>query len=194
MYAELSDDQGINFTGHSLGRDITLVLDDNMSNTIILNDHFTLDVDTYKKGKLSYYFDDLENGWHTLTLKAWDLQNNSSSSSIDFYVDKYADIELSGVYNYPNPFTDNTNFVFMHNKSGSILDIEINIYDLNGRFVEQITETVSTSGINGSKVSWDGTDQFGSPLPSGLYTYQLNVTDYYGNTTIQRQKLIKLTY
>lgn len=194
LFAELSDDQGINFTGHSLGRDITLVLDENMSNTMVLNDFFKLDVDTYKRGKLSYYFDDLENGWHTLILKAWDLQNNSSSATIEFYVDQYADIHLSGVYNYPNPFYDKTSFVFKHNKSGSILDIEVNIYDINGKFVQKIVETLETSGIYGSQITWDGTDQFGSPVPSGLYTYQLSVTDYYGNNTIQRQKLIKLTY
>ena len=59
LFAEISDEQGVNFTGHSLGRDITMVLNEEWSNSMVMNDYFELDVDTFKEGKLSYLFDNL---------------------------------------------------------------------------------------------------------------------------------------
>jgi hypothetical protein len=160
---------------------------------MIMNDYYTPEVDSYKGGEIAYPFNELTDGRHTLTLKAWDLQNNSSEATIEFYVDGDADIELSNVINYPNPFVDETYFGFVHNKSGSILDIQINIFDINGRFVRQLGESVSTEGNQIQPVKWDGTNQNGSLLPAGIYTYNLIVTDYSGKKTIQRQKLIKLS-
>ncbi len=192
FHAELFDHSGIHSTGHSLGRDIALTMDENLANTMIMNEYFIPDLDTYKSGKLSYLFNGLPDGWHILTLKAWDLQNNSSDATIDFYVDENADILLSNVMNYPNPFVDETYFGFIHNKNGSTMDVRIKIFDIKGRFVTQLDEKLGSSGNQAIPLKWDGKDQNGNPLPAGLYTYHLIVTDYTGNKSIQRQKMIKL--
>ncbi len=192
LFAEISDEQGVNFTGHSLGRDITLVMDDAWSGSMVMNDYFKLDLDTYKSGKLSYLFENLTTGWHKLTVKAWDLQNNSSQTSIDFYVDDAADILLSEVINYPNPFVDYTTFGFSHNKNSSELEIEINIYDINGRYIGSMYDNVTSSGNGVSPIIWNGRDQNGNEVPAGFYTYHIIVSDTHGNKTIQRQKMIKM--
>lgn len=193
FHAQLFDENGIHSTGQSLGRDITLTMDEDYANTMVMNSYFQADIDTYKSGQLSYLFEGLTDGWHSLTLKAWDLLNNSSEVTIEFYVDEQADIMLSNVFNYPNPFSDETYFGFAHNKNGNILDVEINIYDINGRFVTTLKENVASAGNQAVPIKWDGRDHNGNPLPGGLFTYNIIVTDYAGNSTIQRQKLIKLS-
>lgn len=193
LLAEISDESGVNFTGNSLGRDLVMILDNNQSNSMIMNDYFKIDVDSYQSGKLVYGFQDLSDGWHTLSLKGWDLQNNSTTELIDFYVDDAAEIYLSQVVNYPNPFSDYTTFGFVTNKSGSAFQVEIKIYDINGRYVGYIEQEVSSNGSGVSPIRWNGNDANGSPLPSGVYSYNIIVTDYYGNTTIQRQKMIKIS-
>lgn len=191
--ADLFDQSGIHSTGNSLGRDIALTMDGDLANTMVMNEYYVPDVDTYQSGEVSYLFNGLTDGWHLFTLKAWDLQNNSSETTIDFYVDEYAEILLSNVMNYPNPFSDETYFGFIHNKQGAVLDVQIKIYDINGRFVTQLDDNVGSVGDEAIPIKWDGKDHNGNPLPSGLYTYHILVTDYTGNTTIQRQKMIKLS-
>jgi len=192
LIADLFDEQGIQTTGHSLGRDLSLVIDSDFGNSKIVNDYFSPDVDTYQSGEVKYQFNNLTAGWHVLSLKAWDLQNNSSEESIDFYVDDDAEILLREVVNYPNPFINETNFGFVHNKSGVQLQVEIKIYDLNGRFVGILNETIYSSGYQSQAIVWNGRNQNGDKVNPGLYTYHISVTDMYGNVSVQRQKMIKL--
>ncbi len=192
LLADIFDEQGIQSTGHSLGRDLSLILDDNFSNSQTVNDYFSPDVDNYQRGEVKYQLDKLSKGWHTLSLKAWDLQNNSSEETIDFYVDDDAEILLREVVNYPNPFINETNFGFIHNKSGAILEVEIKIYDMDGRYVGFLKETLNSSGYQVNPIVWNGRNQNGDPVKPGLYTYHISVTDSYGNVSLQRQKMIKL--
>ena len=192
LIANIRDEQGINFTGHSLGRDITLVLDGDQSNTMVMNDYFKPDIDTYKSGRLTYQFNSLSRGWHTFTLKAWDLENNSSEKTIEFYVDDFADITLTNVINYPNPFQDKTHFSFTHNKNGEILEVNINIFDMNGRFIRNLYNRTNPESVQSAVITWDGTDYNGAPVPAGIYFYTMTVTDNYGNETVQHQKMIKI--
>jgi uncharacterized membrane protein len=46
----------------------------------------------------------------------WDVQNNSSSSFTDFVVSNQADLALTHILNYPNPFTTKTKFFIEHNQ------------------------------------------------------------------------------
>lgn len=57
-------------------------------------------------------------------------------------------------------------FAAFGNLSGA--DFEINIYDVTGRLVKKITDS-SASGPN-----WDGTDENGKTVESGIYIYQFS--------------------
>lgn len=190
LLAYFKDDQGINSTGNGLGRNIVMVLDDDYSTSTIMNGYFQMDVNTFKSGEVVYPFDVLEQGWHTLTIKAWDLQNNSSEKTIDFFVDDSADIHLSQVLNYPNPFIDETRFEFVHNKNGSVLGAVIRIYDINGCFVIELTGN-GFEGANVGTIFWDGRNESGNEIPHGIYVYTIEVSDSHGNVTVQQQKLFK---
>src|SRR5690606_15038619 len=86
LLVKLSDDNGINVIGNSIGHDLTAVLNQNLQGTIILNDFYESAQDDYTRGMVNYPLTNLEPGLHTLTVKAWDIANNSSESIIEFVV------------------------------------------------------------------------------------------------------------
>jgi len=192
MLADISDDQGISFTGLSLGRDIVMVIDGDYANSIIMNNYFNIDTDSYKSGSITYQISNLRSGWHTLSLKAWDLHNNSSEVEVEFYIDENAEVQLSNVLNYPNPFNSTTKFDFRHNKGNSRIVVEINIFDINGRFITSINKQIQTIGFNIEPIEWNGEDSYGNKIAPGVYIYNISVTDSYGSTAIQKQKFIKI--
>ena len=109
------------------------------TNPFVLNDYYQSNVDDYQNGKVSYPFRDLEPGLHTLSLKAWDVYNNSSTAEIQFVVhDKDRRISNStNVLNYPNPLCDYTEFWFNHNSS-DVLDVSVQIFTVSGKLVRTI--------------------------------------------------------
>ena len=191
LYARIYDPAGINFTGSGLGRDIVMTIDNDYNNSVRLNDYFAIDMDSYQQGIVQYPFSELLPGIHSLTIKAWDLQNNSSESTIEFYVDDDAQIDVFQVLNYPNPFENLTRFEFKHNKMGVPLKIRINIYDKEGRWVIGLSQNNNSGSTVSEPIYWDGTDDDGAKVTDGLYVYSIEVTDPAGNTTIRQQKLLK---
>jgi hypothetical protein len=116
LLINLKDSSGINTVGTGIGHDITAVLDNNSNNIFILNDFYEADTGSYQGGKLKFPLSKMEDGWHSLKIKAWDVFNNSSEYILDFRVVKKGDFQLKNVLNYPNPFTTNTQFWFEHNR------------------------------------------------------------------------------
>ncbi len=193
LIADLFDENGISATGNGLGRDIVAVIDEKYSNSMILNTYFNSDVDTYKKGSLSVDLGALEGGWHTINIKVWDLMNNSSNQTIDFFIGEENNPILTGVYNYPNPFNENTTFTFKYNGNNELRDFEIGIFNINGQYVTSLFTDVENQSTGQSIIEWNGTDHNGNKLPRGVYLYNILITDVFGNTSIQQQKMIKLS-
>jgi len=73
------------------------------------------------------------------------------------------------VYNYPNPFTPETNFIIETNIRQSAA---LFVYDITGRLVRE-EMFMATMGIN--RVKWHGDDQNGRPVPAGVYLYYLSL-------------------
>ncbi len=190
LYAELFDRSGINNCNSGVGHDIVATLDDQTSNRIVLNDYFEPGLDDFTSGMIVYPFGMLSKGKHTLELKAWDMYNNSSSASIEFYISDSISITLTEVMNFPNPFTDETRFTFRHNQFGEDLSVEIRIFDFNGQLVTTIKPDVVTNGYTIDPIFWDGTGSGGSKLNPGYYFYKIKVSNGIGYQTERTQKLI----
>lgn len=77
--------------------------------------------------------------------------------------------------NYPNPFNQSTRIEYQLNQSGEIL---LEIYDLDGTPVTVLANGLVNSGKY--TVSWDGTDQRGKSLASGVYLVRLQVKGSFG--------------
>ena len=132
LLVKLQDENGIN-TASGIGHDIAAILDGDETNPIILNDYYQANVDDYSNGNLSYPFRDLEPGLHSLSIKAWDVYNNSSTAEIQFTVfDKDEELVINNVLNYPNPFVSYTEFWFNHN-SAEPLDVSVQIFTISGK-------------------------------------------------------------
>jgi hypothetical protein len=74
--------------------------------------------------------------------------------------------------NFPNPFNPFTTIkYYLKNKS----DITLKIYNLAGALIKTLLNETMESGNH--SLSWDGTDNKGSNLPSGIYLYRLMSTN-----------------
>lgn len=196
LIARLSDEHGIN-TASGIGHDIIAILDGDETNPFVLNDYYTADVDDFTNGTLSYAFRDLEPGLHTLTLRAWDVYNNSSITEIQFMVhDEDEELVIENVLNYPNPFIDYTEFWFNHNSS-DVLDVSIQIFTISGKLVRTLNGQTSGDGKISSSLSkdivWDGRDDFGDKIGKGVYVYKLKVRSKQLNKQVEKiEKLVIL--
>lgn len=189
IYAVLSDSSGINTIGTGIGHDATAILDAATSKPIVLNDFYTADLNTYQKGKIRYPFNELAEGKHTLTVKVWDVQNNSSTAYTDFIVAKSADLALAHVLNYPNPFTTKTKFFIENNQCCVNLKVLIQIYTITGKVVKSINQTINNDGFRLDGIEWDGKDEFGDKLARGVYIYKVSISD---NAKKHAEKIEKL--
>lgn len=192
LIAQLFDESGINTVGTGIGHDITVVLDQETSNAKVLNEYYEADLDTYQSGSLTYQLEAIEPGLHTLTFKAWDVNNNSSERTIEFNVQEDQEIALSHVLNYPNPFTTHTEFMFEHNQVCASLETKVEIYSVTGKLVKTIFENVNTKGFRVEGVAWDGRDEFGDQLAKGVYIYRVVVKNADGEVAEKMQKLYLL--
>jgi plastocyanin len=96
--------------------------------------------------------------------------------------DKEKPSEFSLFQNYPNPFNQSTKIEFTLAKSGFV---SLNIYDLLGRKVRTLVSEHLSSGYK--SVLWDGKNNFGKDVASGIYFYQMRVGDF-----TQTKKLVLL--
>ena len=154
LFVKLADDNGINVAGNSIGHDLTGVLDENTQSTYVLNDFYESALDDYTQGSVRFPLYDLEEGRHTIKVKAWDIANNPAEGYTEFVVANSAQAALDLVLNYPNPFTTNTQFQFGHNLSGRLLDIQVQIFTISGRMVKTIEVQRFAEGSRISDIAW----------------------------------------
>lgn len=189
LLACLTDDTGINSTGSGIGHDITVYLDGQVINTVILNDFYSPgegngclnpSLAEYQKGNVTYPFRNLATGQHQLTFKVWDINNNSSTATLNFEVKDEADqhLMINRPLNWPNPFTNKTYVQFEHN-CDDILDVNVQIYTITGRLVKTISQAVVAEPfLQGFRtprqaIEWDGRDDFGATVAKGTYIFKI---------------------
>jgi uncharacterized delta-60 repeat protein len=118
----------------------------------------------------------------------WSAQNLSYPYNYDYATIKYVQTP-SGVddetedrerpsefvlsQNYPNPFNPSTKIEFTLAKSGFVT---LQIYDVLGRKVRTLVSEELSSGYK--SVNWDGKNEEGKDVASGVYFYQLKVGDF----------------
>ncbi|QIA09605.1 type IX secretion system sortase PorU [Draconibacterium halophilum] len=187
LLAHLSDENGINTVGTGIGHDITAVIDNDYSKVYVLNNYYQAEKDDYTSGSLQYPLSDLSVGTHTLSLKAWDVANNSSEVEIEFEVT--GDFIINEVSNYPNPIMDYTYFVIEHNQSGESFSAVFDIYNINGKLVDQFETEISSSGSSSNPVRWDLSESK-IPLTQGVYVYQVFLKNNNGVIASKSGKLL----
>ncbi|MBC7863533.1 MAG: type IX secretion system sortase PorU [Bacteroidia bacterium] len=192
IYAELIDSSGINTVGNGIGHDIIAIVDENSNAPVVLNDYYQADLNSYQAGKVLYGLTGISEGDHTLSLKVWDVQNNSNTAFLDFVVARSAELALKHVLNYPNPFSTKTEFFLEHNDCCSQLTVAIDVFTISGKVVKCINKTITNQGFRSDGIEWDGRDEFGDKLAKGVYIYKVKIKDNEGKTSEKFEKLVIL--
>ncbi|MBC8526509.1 MAG: T9SS type A sorting domain-containing protein [Candidatus Cloacimonetes bacterium] len=78
--------------------------------------------------------------------------------------------------NYPNPFNFSTTISFSV-YSRDAQNAEIRIYNIKGQIVRQLSIVNSQLNWEQSSIEWDGKDERGKLVSSGIYFYQFKVGD-----------------
>jgi len=163
----ISDDSGINLTGE-IGHAITVMRDDDIRTVENLSGKFVYDENSYTDGSIEYRPQELELGRHTMTVKAWDNFNNSSEEKVDFEVIRENVLSIREVFNFPNPFSDETVFTFRISEAS---EVTIKIFTANGRLIQEIVGNIAENGYN--TIDWNGLDRDGTKPANGVYFYKI---------------------
>ena len=125
---------------------------------------------------VKYPLSNLASGKYTIRIKAWDIANNSGEGSTDFIVAESGSDGIKKLLSYPNPFGDLTRFRFEHNVNAQTLRVKLTIFNAIGQLVKIIDKEVTTDGSLVDDITWNGTDNTGNKLASGVYIYRVNIT------------------
>ena len=168
FFADLYDEHGINTAGAGIGHDLMLIVDNDPKMIYSLNEYFTAANNSYQEGQVSYLMEALPNGPHSLTFRAWDLLNNSTTKSLNFIIEAGLDPSIYSVTTYPNPVRQSgiVNLTVNYDQPDELLQTELYLYNLSGQLVYSHTQ--------------DNPDAVAINLPSlglqaGVYVYTVKI-------------------
>ncbi|HYJ65945.1 MAG TPA: C25 family cysteine peptidase, partial [Parafilimonas sp.] len=118
-----------------------------------------------------------DDGTYQLIVHGKDKTGNTAGN-VDYTVsfEVYNKPMITNMFNYPNPFTTSTAFVFTVTGSEVPQNIRIQILTITGKIVKEITKEELGSlhiGRNITDYKWDGTDEYGDKLANGVYLYRV---------------------
>ena len=117
--------------------------------------------------------------------------NNSSVAELVFQVVRGLEPNCFSVECTHNPATTSTSFIINHDRTGSQMDVALEVFDASGRLLWVKQETgVSTD--NTYTIDWDLTTSSGSPMQTGVYLYRVLVSSDGSKKASKAQKLIIL--
>ena len=96
--------------------------------------------------------------------------------------------ETALLRNYPNPFNPETWIPYQLAESA---EVTLTIYDMNGKLVQRLAMGHQAAGMYQSRsraVYWDGRNQLGESVASGLYFYTLTAGEF---TATRRMLILK---
>jgi len=159
-----------------------------VSNVISTNPVFSVDmssftVNSFTAQNITVQFQPQQVGVHNGILRF--VSNDLAHDTLDVYVRGVGDI-LTGIgeqdllprvfsvsQNYPNPFNPTTRIYYQLPRAG---DVELIIYNLLGQEVRRLVDTRAAAGRY--SVTWDGLNETGDPVASGIYLYRFRAGDY----------------
>jgi hypothetical protein len=122
------------------------------------------------------YKPNLADGDYLLRVVAKDPSGNiADSASSEVYFVVSSDTKLMEVYNYPNPFSNDTYFTFRLSQIPE--EVKIRIYTIAGRMIKEIARKSSELNFDLNRIYWDGRDEDGDVIANGTYLYKMIMKD-----------------
>ena len=179
---ELKDDLPLNLSGLNY-HNIRLWIDNNQTNSIILNDLFINEENSDTSGKIYINIPDslLNNEIHNLHIEAWDILNNQSVKNIRLN-NAALDKKVFNIYNFPNPFSNITYFTF-NLKDPEPIDVDLRIFNKNGTEIAYFNEIINEikNFHQVPEEGFDGKDKNNKTIKNGTYFYNLKIKKMNGN-------------
>ncbi len=180
LYVFTIQSSGIKLKLYDISADMDLILlkiVGNMTTIMGSNHRGSTAVEEYERANL-------EPGTYYVGVSIYDRYPIQDSSSYSLAVEgdivtdvkKYENAmpkEFTLGQNYPNPFNNITTINFQVPKETRI---KIKIYNTLGKEVRKLADTFYNVGDHSTK--WDGLDDFGNPVGSGLYLYCMEAIDF----------------
>ena len=91
--------------------------------------------------------------------------------------------ELKLNQNYPNPFNPETEISFQLPEANHVV---IKIYNVRGEEIRTLTD--GQYQVGGHQIRWDGKDNNGNLVPSGVYLYQLQAGTF---SQVKKMSLVR---
>ncbi len=115
------------------------------------------------------------------SVDAKDCMGGHSMSATEHFIVTEADDNAPAAFglaqNVPNPFNPKTKISFAIPDTGSAeVDTELKIYTLSGRSLRSLIHEALAPGTH--EVSWDGRDDHGRRVSSGVYFYRIVAGDF----------------
>jgi hypothetical protein len=136
---------------------------------------------------------EIPEGRHELGVRViqTDLSNPPDTLNHIVVVNVLNESRIVQLYNYPNPFSRDTQFLFMLTGAEPADEVVIRIFTVAGRKIREIVVPSSGLQIGFNRVYWDGRDSDGDEIANGYYLYQVSVKAR-GKSDSLIQKLVKV--
>ena len=162
----IEDSSGVDLTRLDNAHTIFVILDDRGA-PVELTPGFAYDTGSYTRGTVGFTLPQLSEGLHTVEIHASDTFGNIAVRSFVLDIHTQAQpgdpMQLSQVFNYPNPFEGTTYIHARLNQSGAL---RVRILTVSGRRVREL----SADGRAGENyIPWDGKDSEGENVAIGVY-------------------------
>ncbi len=171
LIAEVYDPSGINISDAGIGHQMTVLLDNRTLYTDV-SSYFEPTVGEFGRGFIAYPLSGLSEGDHSLRLKVWDTENNSSEIELYFSVKAGLKPVIYDLYADRNPASTSTNFYLRHNRPDAVINVTISVYNLMGMEVWRHTSQGLSDMYQSYPINWDLTDSSGNRVPGGIYLYK----------------------
>jgi hypothetical protein len=187
------DESGINVGSSSIGHDIMLTIDNNPALSFSLNSYYRTFLSGEKgEGIIKFPMPELESGRHTAEFKVWDIHNNSTSQTFSFVVADNYKPSIVDLTAGPTPASDFVDFMISHDLPESIINVEIQVFDLIGRMQWRHMESGASDLFDFYRIKWNLTNGAGARLPAGVYVYRVVFSSNQSQEVSKSKKLIIL--
>jgi len=92
-------------------------------------------------------------------------------------------MQFNLLQNYPNPFNPTTTIQYTLKEGCYVI---LKIYNISGQEVRTLVNEYQTAGYKAT--TWDGRNNSGQPVPSGIYLYKIRAADF---TEFKKMALVK---
>jgi hypothetical protein len=130
--------------------------------------------------RATYFLQSLRPDWTNLYLSDSNGNKIAGGSSLVTAIDNNNSVNNQPftyltAQNYPNPFNPSTVIVYIIPKDLAFSNVRLTIYDIQGKEIKTLLNGVLPSGKYMTR--WDGKNNFGQQVASGIYLYSLRAGD-----------------